>query len=259
MAVARDGSVVVVDRETNRLILFDSDLQPVRQVGGFGYGTSMFNGPTFVAWDSQLNLVVSDENNRRVVRYNRRFDYVDEVSLYDPEEPLEFRFPSGVAVNSYGELWVADRDANRIIVINNVGEFDRFVGDFGYTEGQLSSPEKIVIDERDQATVCDAGNARIMRYDQYGNAQAPLVDEIFVYPIACALDGKRLWVLDQESGIVCFDYRGRLLFESSLQLIGDSRPLKAPSDIVLLGNDRLLISDTGNHRLVVCRAIYEPR
>jgi len=259
LAVDQDGSVVVVDTDANRLILFDSELQPIRQVGGYGFGSSMFNGPTYVAWDSQLNLVVADENNRRLVRYDRRFNYVDEALLYDPDDPLKFRFPSGVAINSYGELWVADREANRISVINNVGEFERFVGGFGYSGGQLSSPEKIIIDDRDRVIVCDAGNARLMRYDEYGNAGTALVDEAFVYPLACAIDGERLWVLDQESGVVCFDFEDRFLFESSLQLMGDARPLQSPSDIVLLDNDRLLIADTGNRRLVICRIIYEDR
>ena len=259
LAVGHDGTVVVVDAETNRLLLFDRELQPVREVGGYGFGSSMFNGPTYVTWDSRLNLVVSDENNRRLVRYDRRFNFVDEILLHDLDDPLKFRFPSGVAVNSYGELWVADREANRIIIVDNGGAFDRFIGDFGYSGGQLSSPEKIIIDDRGRVTVCDAGNARLMRYDEYGNAGDALEDEAFAYPVACAVDRERLWVLDQESGIVCFDLQDRFLFESSLQLMGDSKPLRSPSDIVVLDNDHLLIADTGNHRLVICRIIYEDR
>jgi hypothetical protein len=33
--------------------------------------------------------------------------------------------------------------------------------------------------------------------------------------------------------------------------------LKAPSDIAFLKDGRLLISDTGNHRVLICSVIYE--
>jgi len=255
IAVAHDGSFVVVDAETNRLIYFDEHGQPVHEVGGFGYGEGTFNHPTFATWDSQLNLIVSDENNRRLVRVDLGFNFVEEVLLKDDDDPLKFRYPSGVAVNSYGETWIADREADRLIVLDNLGEFDRFVGDFGYSGGQLSAPEKVIIDRDDNIIVCDAANARLVRYDAYGNFEQETTDESFVYPIACILDNDRLWVLDQEAGVICLDRQGRFQFESGLQILGDSRRLKGPSDIAVLGTDRLIIADTGNRRLVICRVV----
>jgi sugar lactone lactonase YvrE len=257
IVAANDGSFILIDAEGNRLVSFDSADRPVRQAGGFGYGEGTFNNPTFGTWDSQLNLIVTDENNRRLVRVDLGLNFVEEILLTDDDDPMKFRYPSGVAVNSYGETWVADRDADRLLVLDNVGQFDRFVGDFGYSGGQLSSPEKVLIDERDNIIVCDAGNARLIWYDAYGNFEQELADESFVYPIACDLDEDRLWVLDRDAGVICFNREGSFLFQSGRQILGDSQELREPSDIAVLDGERIIIADTGNRRLVICRVVSD--
>ena len=78
------------------------------------------------------------------------------------------------------------------------------------------------------------------------------------YPVAAAGDRAYLWVLDQASGsVVCFSRKGRRLAVIQGGLIGTSRALRRPSDLVLLSDGRLLLSDSGNDRLLLCRVVYE--
>jgi DNA-binding beta-propeller fold protein YncE len=163
-------------------------------------------------------------------------------------------------VTEYGALWVADRERDRVIVLDNQGRFESFIGDFGYTGGQLSSPEKVVAMPGGAGfVVCDAGNGRLVFYDGYGNFQSELAHEKFEYPIAAAAEpAGDLWVLDGVSGRLFFvDATATVLFETGPRLPGNDRALKGPSDIVRLADGRLLISDTGNNRLLVCRVILE--
>ncbi len=80
------------------------------------------------------------------------------------------------------------------------------------------------------------------------------------YPIAATADKMLLWVLDRRnSKLQCFDAEGYLVFEMGPSLPGDQAALKNPSDLLLLPDGMLLISDTGNNRLVLCRIVYEDK
>lgn len=254
LAQSIDGSVFVVAKGTNRIIKFNAELELQAQTGGYGLGTETFNSPTYVTIDNALNIYVSDENNRRVARLDYRLNYVDDVKFADEEDPFLFGYPSGIAVTSYGEMWIGDRDKNRLCLFNNVGRFDRFVGDFGSREGQLSSPEKIVAAPGNRFYVCDAGHRRILVYDEYANFLRHIESNEFDYPISLAVDKDFLWILDGGSSSIFFaDKNGKVLKKFGPVLLGERNALKEPSDIILLQSGRLLISDTFNHRLLVCR------
>jgi len=254
LSESRDGYIYVVDRGTNIVIRFNSDLVPDKLIGGYGIGTETFNRPTFVAVDNGLNIYVSDENNRRVARYDARLNFVDEIAFKDEEDPFMFGYPSGIGVTSYGEVWIADRDKNQICLFNNVGNFSRFLGDFGSSEGQMKNPEKIVTEAGGKFYVCDAGHSRIVVYDEFGNFVRKLSFKEIEYPISAALEKDAVWVLDGSGSRIFYtDRLGNVLKSFGPIISGDPTPMNEPSDIIKLRDGRLLISDSGNHRLLICR------
>jgi hypothetical protein len=252
------GTLYVCDAGNNRIIKFTGDLAPQKDRGGYGSQPGLLNNPRFIVVDNNLNILVSEAGNQRVSRFDAELNYVDEIRFYDDQDPLKFGTPGGVALTTYGELWISDKDKNRVTVWDNVGRFDRFVGDFGYSGGELSGPEKIITYEKDTFIVCDAGNHRLMVYDSYGSYARRIEDGSFEYPIATASDAKgRLWVIDQLTGrISLYSQEGRRLFVGGPQIVGSSKPLSRPSDLIVLPGDRLLIADSGNNRLVECRIIF---
>ena len=73
-----------------------------------------------------------------------------------------------------------------------------------------------------------------------------------------AYDGHLLWVVDVTGNrVFAVTGDGDVLFSGGPLLPGSDLSLDGPVDIALLGNDRLVISDSGNNRLVVCRIIYD--
>ncbi|MFQ6008300.1 MAG: NHL repeat-containing protein [Candidatus Zixiibacteriota bacterium] len=258
LAVDAGGRVYVSDAGNSRVIKFDPNLKPEREIGGYGAQEGLFDRPSYLTVDRELSLLVSDEGNRRICRYDSYLQFVEALPFYDSEDPLKFGYPSGIALTEYGEVWAADRERNRIVVYDNVGTFDRFVGDFGYPGGQVANPEKIIKDIRGNFIVCDGGNRRLVVYDEYGNFSSEITDESLQYPVAAVSENHHLWILDSASGKVYhFDSRGKKDFEAGPRLAGTLIDLKEPSDIVLLSSGRLIISDSGNNRLLVCRVIYE--
>jgi DNA-binding beta-propeller fold protein YncE len=260
LAVAFNGVVFLCDAGNSRIVRFDPSLSPSLETGGYGASDGLLDGPTFIAVDNDLNLVVSDPGNRRVCRFDARLNFADEIKLIDDEDPLKFGTPAGLALTEYGELWLADRERERVAIFDNVDRWDRFIGDFGYTGGQLSQPEKIVVDrKRQQFIVCDAGNSRLVVYDSYGNYERKIDGVGFDYPVAVAIDRDHgMWVLDGADGRLHFlSSDGTKLWETGPQLPGGEEALRNPTDIVILPENRLLVSDTGNDRLVVCRVVLQ--
>jgi len=257
LAIDFKGNIYVSDAGNNRLLRFDSDFKADYEIGGYGSQPGLLNNPSFLICDNGLNVIVSDEGNRRISRYNSQLNFVDETAFYDFDDPLKFGYPSGIAFTSYGELWVADREKNRIAVFNNVGKFEQFYGDYGYPGGQLSSPEKIIYNDKN-FIVCDAGNSRLVVYDNYGNYLKEINNEQFDYPMSAVFDNNHLWVLDGATGEIFYlAQNGKSLFTIGPSLPGNSIALNAPSDILILPDNRMLIADTGNDRLLVCSIIYE--
>lgn len=252
------GSIFLCDEGNNRVIRFDAELIARADTKGYGGGEGMLSRPAYCWLDNTLNLIVADPGNQRLVWFDRQLHYVDELSLIDEEDPLKYGEVASVGVTSFGELWVVDWEMGQVAIFDNTNKFDSFVGDFGYSGGELMRPEKIVADRHDGFWICDAGNGRLVHYDGYGNFQEQLTDEMIEYPISVALTEKGKWVLDGRTGqIIYFDNDHRRQFVTGPMLVGSSQMMKKPSDILLLSNSRLLISDTGNNRLLVCRIYYD--
>jgi sugar lactone lactonase YvrE len=202
-------------------------------------------------------LWITDEANDRLVRCDNRLNFVDEIRLVDEEDALKYGAPSGLAVTDYGEVWMADRENNRLATFDNTGRFDRFIGDYGYTGGQLSAPEKVLAVKGRRFVVCDAGNGRLAVYDDFGNHLHDITDPTLENPISVAIatDGL-IWILEGRTArLCCFSSSGDMIFSTGPQIVGSDRPLKSPSDIAFLRDGRMLITDSGNDRVMVCRVL----
>lgn len=259
LAIGRYGAVYVVDRGNDRVILFDSDFTPRKAVGGHGSQPGLLDGPQFISIDVNRNVWVSDQGNRRLVLFSQQLEFIDEIDLQDDEDLLRFGHPAGVAMAAFGDLWVADTDNDRIAVLDNFGAIDRMVGDFGYPGGQLDSPSKILIDANGNFLVCDTGNRRVVVYDEQGGFVREIAPAGLGSLRSFAKDERnQLWVLEDKSGrIHCLAPDGQVLSTLGPMVAGASRALTRPFDFAFTTDGRMVISDTGNDRLLVCRILYE--
>ncbi|MGI6446046.1 MAG: NHL repeat-containing protein [Candidatus Ozemobacteraceae bacterium] len=72
--------------------------------------------------------------------------------------------PSGIALDSEGNIYVADTGNARIAKFSQDGTFS-FFGEFGTGAGQFKSPQRILIDKNDRIYVSDFENNRINVYN----------------------------------------------------------------------------------------------
>lgn len=250
------GDVYLSDASNDRILKFSKDLKFLNTIGSFGTSRGAFNHPTFLNFDNGLNLMVSDEGNKRISRYTTDLVFVDEIDIYDEDDPLKFGMPSGIGFTPYGETWVCDNEMNQIIVYNNVGQYDRLIGDYGYDGDRLTTPEKIFVTVDKKFLVADAGAQRLVIYDQYGNFDREIKMPYAGYPIAAVVKENIYWVIDHYAGVIYgVSKEGELIAKSPAILPGDTTPLTNPTDLLVLENGKLLIADSQNNRLIVVKII----
>jgi DNA-binding beta-propeller fold protein YncE len=259
MATDFRGDTYLCDEGNNRIVKFNATLQPIVDRGGFGSQPGLFNAPRAIAVDNQLNVWVCDAGNRRLVRLDGELNFVDEIGFTSTDDPLQFGVPSGIAVTTYGSLWVSDIERDRVAVFDNVGQFEKFVGDFGAGGGPVRDPEGATVSDDELFYVCDAGNHRVMAYDSYGTDLRSMTDGQMIRPIAVTLDRRQsLWVLDQVSRrLFCFDREGANLAEGGLELIGNDLGAAVLSGLTILTDSTALISDSDAGRLLYCKLIFK--
>ncbi len=130
-------------------------------------------------------------------------------------EPGRLSGPRNVAVGMDGRLYVADSGNHRIQIFDENGQYLTGWGSFGSVAGQFNEPWGIAVDE-EFVYVADTWNHRIQKF---------------------TLDG---------TFVNTFGFSGRA--------DGDNGGLGlffGPRDVLLLPDNRLLVTDTGNHRMQV--------
>ena len=163
VAVDADGQVWVVDSTMPGQIFLFRDNGTLRDTFTPG-GNGALNDPEGIAVfeeDNRIFVYVADTGNDRLVK----FEYVnDDLSFRaeagDPgSQSDQFNQPVGIAIDTCGNLWVADRINNRIQRLDKNLAFDgRFNDGFNRPTGVALSPNG------NSLYVVDSLNNRVVRY-----------------------------------------------------------------------------------------------
>jgi len=216
-----------------------------------GTGTPGFSGdggqattaqlfyPAGVALDPSGNLFIADTNNCSI----RMIDPAGVITTVagngtvgssgdgGPATGAQLGYPSGVALDASGNLFIADAGNNRIRKVDSGGTITTVVGtgSAGFSgdggpgvSAQLNSPSGMAVDTRGNLFLADAGNNRIRKVDSGGT-------------------------ITTIAGVGTTGFSGDGGPASSAQL-------NNPSGVVLDATGNLFIADSGNNRIRVVEA-----
>ena len=152
--------------------------------GGAATAASL-NHPKGVAIDSAGNLFIADTNNSRIRKVNTSGVIItvagNGTSGFSGDgsaaTAASLNFPTGVALNSAGDIYVADYPNHRIRKVNTSGVITTVAGNgtFGFSgdggaanETQLDRPHGVAVDGAGNLLIADSGNSRIRKVDSSG-------------------------------------------------------------------------------------------
>ena len=299
VAVGAAGNIYIADRGNNCIRRMDSSRIITAVAGtcsdGGGFGgddgpsvAARLSLPSGVAVAGPGTLYIADTENQRI----RRVDASGTITTVagsgeygysgdnGPATQAQFKRPEGLAVDSAGNLYIADRENNRIRRVDPSGNITSvagagqpgFKGDGGpATEAHLDNPSDVAADSAGSLFVADRGNNRIRRVDPSGKittiagtgagghsgdggpaAAADLND-----PIGVAVDSLGNLYIANWNRIRRVDLSGTITTIAGIGErghSGDGGPanlarLNAPSDMAVDGHGNIYIADSGNNRI----------
>lgn len=187
IAVDAGGNIYVADTNNHRIRLVSPSGEVTTLAGstrpgyvaGYADGPAAearFQNPRSVAVDAQGNVYVADAGNNcirkiapdgQVVTFagSREAGYADGKGT-----EARFNYPSGIAVDAQGNLYVADTANHRIRKITPDGVVTTLAGsgqpgnaDGLAPEAQFRAPEGVAVDTKGNVYVADTGNNRIRK------------------------------------------------------------------------------------------------
>ena len=194
IAVAPNGDIYIARRAHNVISRINSKGLLINVVGTGHSGYAGDGGPATQAklrvpagltFDAQGNLYIADRDNHRV----RKVDTQGNITTVagngtagfsgdgGPATKASLNLPSGLAVDSKGNLYISDRSNNRVRMVNTQGIIKTIAGNGneGYhgdnmpaLKATLDKPFGLALDKDNNLYIADRGNNRIRKIDSSG-------------------------------------------------------------------------------------------
>lgn len=205
VALDSSGNIYVVDSGNNRIQKLSPSGDYIRSYGKADRTSGTANGefkfPIAIAIDSSDSLYVVDMNNHRIQIFNSNGVFIRGIGNRttwtagtaaptptngtgaDDNENSAFYLPSGIAVDSSGNIYVGDSGNHRVQIFNSVGVFVRGIANgvtwtaptaapyytFGSTANSgFTRPSSIAVGSTGKIYVADTGNNRIQVFSSVG-------------------------------------------------------------------------------------------
>ena len=251
VAVNNRDEIAVTEAENHRVQVFRSDGTYLTCFGGPGHGKGEFDFPCGIAFDETGNLLVSDRKNNRVQVFDEQGKYLDEFDGAEGSVDSGLNEPLDLNIDSYGNIIVADT-GNKVVkvftagkkIMQKIGENDIFK----FPCSCVSYKQYLIVSDVDEECVS-------LFYREQG------------VPLGKFLRGDGWYV--PKPGLLAVDKAGQLMvckeFNNNIQVGklngefvaefgttgSDLGELNHPCSMAVLSDGRIVVSDTGNHRIQI--------
>lgn len=244
VAVDASGNLYIADKENHRIRKIDAATQMISTVAGTGIAsfsgdglaTSVdLNSPVGVAVDGNNDVYIADRNNHRIRKLEVATEMLSTIAGTGISggsgdgglaTAARINLATGIAVNSAGDIFIADRNSHRVRKVDAVTKIITTVagtGTFGFSG------------DGNTATLADLGRVRQVAVDASGNI---FIADLDNQRIRKVIAGNIVTVAG--TGVAGFSGDGGL---ATLAMLNN------PRDIAVDAQGNLLIADRENHRI----------
>lgn len=214
VVVSSDGRIFVSDIDEKRVFVYDAEGKTIGAIGKKGE----FKGPAGIAVDEKARLLYVADTRKNLISVFSLDDYrkIREIGGKKGIKPGEFLFPTNLAVDPAGRLYVVDTGNCRVQVFDNKGKFIRSWGRRGDVPGNFVRPKGIGIDAEGHIYVADAAFQNFQIFSPEGQlllvvGKAGTEPGDFSLPAGLTVDSRdRIYVVNQvPASLQIFQYLGR--------------------------------------------------
>ena len=286
------GRIFVADSRNYRIQVFDQKgrVIPFPALARRGNGPGQLKDPYDVDTDALGNIFVADTHNHRIQKFDRTGRFITKWGRNGGDGtpgigPGEMEQPRGLAVDPFGNVWVADHENARVLKFDNNGKLlltlGRNGGDgsFGDGIGEFNSARGLCSDPAGNIYVADDINHRIVKLANedgrflaiFGKPGGPASGfgtgpGEFRLPYGCAVDNRNhLWVADTNNNRAVELTTDGVWIRNWGVNGGDGTGGEGPGEFeepYNAGNDcagNIYVSDEHNHRVQVFGEPDAPR
>ena len=246
-----------------------------------------FNNPSGVAVDASGNIFVADSGNHtiRMVTPSRVVVTIAGTALNSGSNDgtrngAKFNFPTGVALDGSGNIYVADQNNNTIRKVTPAGVVTTLAGSAssgpGSSDGtgsaaQFDSPTGVAVDSAGNVYVADTDNQTIRKVTatgvvttlagqvgNFGSSDGPGSAAQFSFPYGVAVDSSGfVYVTDQynytirkvtPSGLVS-TLAGKVGVQGSSDGPGSAARFDQPFGVAVDGSGNVFVADSANYTI----------
>ena len=171
IAVAPSGHVYVTDASGDtrgQIQKFDANGTFTARVGANDGTAQGFLNAHRVTTDSSGNVYATDGAVESTSGVVKKFNSSGVFQFAFGSAPGQFGSAAGIAVDSAGNIYVADLLASVVRKFSSAGTSIGTIGSSGSGNGQFSGPVGIAIDSGNNLYVADTGNNRIQKFNSAG-------------------------------------------------------------------------------------------
>ena len=253
LAVTSEGQIVVAERDTHCVSVFNREGHKLRTFGHQGSGQSKLSCLRGVALCSDNSVLVTARHC--VKKYSLDGTFIASVGMKGSGK-LEFNTPYAVAITDKTELiYVCDTHNHRIQILNEDFTYRSDFGSKGSDPGQFKFPADITISSSGKLLIADADNDRIQVFSPEGqflymfNKRGPGM-EVLQTPVSVSIDSDDfVYVLEWDAcRISIFDNKGNFI-KILGKKGGNAGEFSGPLGLTVDMNNYVYVSDGGNKRI----------
>lgn len=130
VALAKDGTVYLLDADASMVHLYSADATYLRSIGGPGAAAGQLRDPMGMIWGPDGDLFVADTGNNRIQRFHPDGTFVAQYGEVGAEME-QLRGPAAVAVGPDGTFYVLEVGNQRVQKLNANWQFQGYLLNHG--------------------------------------------------------------------------------------------------------------------------------